>query len=168
MSAKKIGKPLGGVGAENMQKRKFNLVLDDRLLSKQYVKERILDNTSNEAFGTDWASETEKAPSKQAVFNYLSSLSVETDNWVEESTGASGDLRLFKTGNVGIGNGNSMDFSDVTHKLTVAGDIRATDEIGKRLFVVCEDDEVYELCETGSPRLKEKAYSDCIESSDRS
>ena len=43
MSAKKIGKPLGGVGAENMQKRKFNLVLDDRLLSKQYVKERILD-----------------------------------------------------------------------------------------------------------------------------
>ena len=128
MSAKKIGKPLGGVGAENMQKRKFNLVLDDRLLSKQYVKERILDNTSNEAFGTDWASETEKAPSKQAVFNYLSSLSVETDNWVEESTGASGDLRLFKTGNVGIGNGNSMAFGDVTHKLTVDGDIRATDD----------------------------------------
>ena len=128
MSAKKIGKPLGGVGAENMQKRKFNLVLDDRLLSKQYVKERILDNTSNEAFGTDWANETEKAPSKQAVFNYLSSLSVETDNWVEESTGATGDLRLFKTGNVGIGNGNSMDFSDVTHKLTVDGDIRTTDD----------------------------------------
>ena len=128
MSAKKIGKPLGGVGAENMQKRKFNLVLDDRLLSKQYVKERILDNTSNEAFGTDWASETEKAPSKQAVFNYLSSLSVETDNWVEESTGASGDLRLFKTGNVGIGNGNSMAFGDVTHKLTVDGDIRTTDD----------------------------------------
>ena len=128
MSAKKIGKPLGGVGAENMQKRKFNLVLDDRLLSKQYVKERILDNTSNDAFGSDWASETEKAPSKQAIFNYLSSLSVTEDNWVEESTGASGDLRLFKTGNVGIGNGNSMDFGDVTHKLTVAGDIRATDD----------------------------------------
>ena len=128
MSAKKIGKPLGGVGAENMQKRKFNLVLDDRLLSKQYVKERILDNTSNEAFGTDWVNETEKAPTKQAVFNYLSSLSVTADNWVEESTGATGDLRLFKTGNVGIGNGNSMDFGDVTHKLTVDGDIRATDD----------------------------------------
>ena len=128
MSAKKIGKPLGGVGAENMQKRKFNLVLDDRLLSKQYVKERILDNTSNEAFGTDWVNETEKAPSKQAVFNYLSSLSVTADNWVEESTGATGDLRLFKTGNVGIGNGNNMNFDNVTHKLTVDGDIRTTDD----------------------------------------
>ena len=69
MSAKKIGKPLGGVGAENMQKRKFNLVLDDRLLSKQYVKERILDNTSNEAYGSDWANEDEKAPTKQSIFN---------------------------------------------------------------------------------------------------
>ena len=37
MPAKKIGKPLGGVGAENMQKRRYNLVLDDRLISKQFV-----------------------------------------------------------------------------------------------------------------------------------
>tara|TARA_R100001443_G_scaffold103480_1_gene111866 strand:+ start:376 stop:1950 length:1575 start_codon:yes stop_codon:yes gene_type:complete len=128
MSAKKIGKPLGGIGAENMQKRKFNLVLDDRLLSKQYVKERILDNTSNEAYGSDWANEDEKAPTKQSIFNYLNTLSVTSDNWVEENNDNTGDLRLFKTGNVGIGNGNSMAFGDVTHKLTVDGDIRATDD----------------------------------------
>jgi len=128
MVAKKVGKPLGGVGAENMQKRKFNLVLDDRLLSKQYVKERILDNTSNEAYGSDWANEDEKAPSKQSIFNYLNTLSVTSDNWVEENNDNTGDLRLFKTGNVGIGNGNSMGFDDITHKLTVDGDIRGTDD----------------------------------------
>ena len=128
MAAKKIGKPLGGIGAENMQKRKFNLVLDDRLLSKQYVKERILDNTSNDAFGSDWANEDEKAPTKQSIFNYLSSLSVTADNWVEENNDNTGDLRLFKTGNVGIGNGNSMTFDSITHKLTVDGDIRGTDD----------------------------------------
>ena len=37
MPAKKIGKPLGGVGAERMKKRNYSLVLDDRLISKQFV-----------------------------------------------------------------------------------------------------------------------------------
>ena len=37
VSKSKQGKPLGGVGAERQSGRSHSLVMDDRLMSKQYV-----------------------------------------------------------------------------------------------------------------------------------
>ena len=46
----KQGKPLGGIGAERQSDRAHSLVLDDRLLSKQYITNRIEAKISNDAF----------------------------------------------------------------------------------------------------------------------
>jgi hypothetical protein len=45
----KQGKPLGGIGAERQSARRHSLVLDDRLLSKQYITEKINSNVSDDA-----------------------------------------------------------------------------------------------------------------------
>ena len=105
------------------------LTLDDRLPSKQYIKQRIEANVSDEAFSGDWdgasdSANTTTAPSKNAVYDYISSLASTSDVWGVESTALAADTRSRKSGNVGIGNASSMAFSDITHKLTVDGDLR--------------------------------------------
>ena len=74
MPAKKIGKPLGGVGAERMKKRNYALVLDDRLISKQFVTAKADGKVDNTAFAASWSGETGIAPSKDAIFNKINSL----------------------------------------------------------------------------------------------
>ena len=129
VSKSKQGKPLGGIGAERQSPRKHSLVLDDRLLSKQYITARINSNVSDDALDATWdtgydASNATTAPSKNAVYDYVSSLSATSDMWGAESNASSSKGRARKSGNFGIGNANSMAFSDITHKLTIDGDIR--------------------------------------------
>ncbi len=100
------------------------MVLDDRLPSKQYIKQRIEANVDDSTFGASWDGVTTKAPSMNAVYDYIGSLASTSDVWGVESSAAAADTRSRKSGNVGIGNASSMAFNDISHKLTVDGDLR--------------------------------------------
>ena len=120
------GKPLGGVGAERMQgKRNYSLILDDRLLSKQFVTAKADAKVDNTAFASSWATEETTAPTKAAVFNKINSLSVDTSAFTQEDTdSSSSDVRAFRTGNYGFGSGSDLAYSEITHKVTIDGDLR--------------------------------------------
>ena len=125
MPASKIGKPLGGVGAEAMNKRNYSLVLDDRLISKQYIKGRIDDHIDDTTYSDGWDGVTDRAPSVNAVYDKINSLGVVSDVWgQEDASNNTTDVRAKRTGNYGFGNGTDMAFSDITHKLTIDGDLR--------------------------------------------
>ena len=125
MPAKKIGKPLGGVGAERMKKRNYSLVLDDRLISKQFVTAKADAKVDNTTFASSWALDETTAPTKAAVFNKINSLSVDTSAFTQEDTDStSSKVKAFRTGNYGFGAGTSMTFDSVTHKVTIGGDLR--------------------------------------------
>ena len=125
MPAKKIGKPLGGVGAERMKKRNYSLVLDDRLISKQFVTAKADAKVDNTAFASSWATDETTAPTKAAVFNKINSLSVDTSPFTTEDTDdTSSKVKAFRSGNYGFGAGASMTFASVTHKVTIGGDLR--------------------------------------------
>ena len=100
------------------------MVIDDRLPSKQYIKARIEDNVKDDTFGASWDGDTTSAPSRNAVYDYIGSLASTSDVWGVESAAASAKTRSRKSGNVGIGDASNMAFTDVTHKLTVDGDLR--------------------------------------------
>jgi hypothetical protein len=138
MPAKKIGKPLGGVGAERMRKRNYSLVLDDRLISKQFVTAKADAKVDNTAFASSWALDETTAPTKAAVFNKINTLSVDTSAFTQEDTdSASSDVRAFRTGNYGFGSGSSLAFSEITHKVTIDGDLRvgAIDGSNKDIYL---------------------------------
>jgi len=138
MPAKKIGKPLGGVGAERMRKRNYSLVLDDRLISKQFVTAKADAKVDNTAFASSWALDETTAPTKAAVFNKINTLSVDTSAFTTEDTddGAS-KVKAFRSGNYGFGAGSSMTFANVTHKVTIDGDLRvgAIDGSNKDIYL---------------------------------
>jgi len=117
----KQGKPLGGIGAERQSRRKHSLVLDDRLLSKQYITNKLDDRIDNTAFDSNWSNDTSTAPSKAAIFNKINSMGLYTHEWTHESTASDSKVKTAHTGFYGIGD---LDYDDITHKLTVDGDIR--------------------------------------------
>jgi len=133
------GKPLGGVGAERMQgKRNYSLILDDRLLSKQFVTAKADSKVDNTAFASSWANDETTAPTKAAVFNKINTLSVDTSAFTQEDTdSSSSDVRAFRTGNYGFGSGSSLAFSEITHKVTIDGDLRvgAIDGSNKDIYL---------------------------------
>jgi len=133
------GKPLGGVGAERMQgKRNYSLILDDRLLSKQFVTAKADAKVDNTAFASSWATEETTAPTKAAVFNKINSLSVDTSAFTQEDTdSSSSDVRAFRTGNYGFGSGSNLAYSEITHKVTIDGDLRvgAIDGSNKDIYL---------------------------------
>ena len=138
MPAKKIGKPLGGVGAERMKKRNYSLVLDDRLISKQFVTAKADAKVDNTAFASSWSTEETTAPTKAAVFNKINSLSVDTSAFTQEDTdSASSDVRAFRTGNYGFGSGSNLAYTEITHKVTIDGDLRvgAIDGSNKDIYL---------------------------------
>ena len=77
----KQGKPLGGIGAERQSPRRHSLILDDRLLSKQYITGRLNDRISNDAFDASWDDDTNIAPSKKAIYDYVSSIGADQHEW---------------------------------------------------------------------------------------
>ena len=138
MPAKKIGRPLGGVGAERMKKRNYSLVLDDRLISKQFVTAKADAKVDNTAFASSWATDETTAPTKAAVFNKINSLSVDTSPFTTEDTDdTSSKVKAFRSGNYGFGAGASMTFASVTHKVTIGGDLRvgAIDGSNKDIYL---------------------------------
>jgi hypothetical protein len=127
---KKPGIPLGGVGAERTVGRKHSLVFDDRLISKQYIKGRIDDHIDDTAYGSGWDGVTDKAPSVNAVYDKINSLGVVSDIWgQEDASQSSTDVRAKRTGNYGFGNGTSLNFDDITEKVYVDGNIKATGDL---------------------------------------
>ena len=113
------------------------LVIDDRLPSKQYIKARIEDNVKDDTFGASWDGDTTSAPSRNAVYDYIGSLASTSDVWVVESADATANTRSRKSGNVGIGDASNMAFAEITHKLTVDGDLRvgAIDGSNKDIYL---------------------------------
>ena len=64
------------------------LVMDDRLISKQYLKGRIDVRISDDSFDSGtWADTTDIAPSKNTLNNYLNSLEIATSAWTQEAAG---------------------------------------------------------------------------------
>jgi len=121
------GKPLGGIGAENQSTRRHALVLDDRLLSKQYITNKLDDRIDDTVYGIGWDGVTDRAPSVNAVYDKINSLGTISDIWgQEDATASTTDVRFKRTGNFGIGNGSSLAFDDITEKLYVDGNIKAT------------------------------------------
>ena len=113
------------------------MVIDDRLPSKQYIKARIEDNVKDDTFGASWDGDTTSAPSRNAVYDYIGSLASTSDVWGVESSAASANTRSRKSGNVGIGDASNMAFAEITHKLTVDGDLRvgAIDGSNKDIYL---------------------------------
>ena len=130
--AKKVFKPTqirkkqpGDYGLhKNTTAKTRMLVMDDRLLSKQYVANRIKQQISNDALDGTWNGVTDVAPSKDSVYDYVSSLSATSDMWGAYNTDIGSKVRARKSGNVGIGTANSLEFDDISHKLTIDGDLR--------------------------------------------
>ena len=135
---KKVGKPLGGVGAQATQSRNHSLILDDRLLSKQFVSAKADEKVSNDAFGGSWSSVEDIAPSKAAVHTYLNSLEVSTSAWTQEDASAgTSKTRTFDSGNVGIG--STLAYSAIDEKLVVDGNVKAVDFISSGDVTVGDD-----------------------------
>jgi hypothetical protein len=120
---KKATKEGYGLGKVTTAKTRM-LTLDDRLPSKQYIKNRIEANVSDETFGASWDGETTKAPSMNAVYDYIGSLSSTSDVWGVSASASTANTRARKSGNVGLGDANNLAFTDISHKLTVDGDLR--------------------------------------------
>jgi len=121
----KQGKPLGGVGAERQSPRRHSLILDDRLLSKQYITGQVDGKVDDTSFTSDWSTETTTAPSKAAVYNKFNSLSVSTSAWTQyDLNSTSSNSKTYRSGKIGIGAGVDMSWAEVTHKLTLDGDLR--------------------------------------------
>ena len=101
------------------------MVLDDRLISKQYITERLDDKVDNTVFGESWDEVTDIAPSKNAVFDQISSLTAVADVWTKKTDDPDSNIRAHKTGNYAIGPTNFLSDDDWS-KLYVAGSIKAT------------------------------------------
>jgi hypothetical protein len=125
----KQGKPLGGIGAERQSSRRHSLVLDDRLLSKQYVASVADNKVDNTTYGIGWDGITDKAPSVNAVYDKINSMGLVTHEWTHESDTTSTKVRSNHTGFYGIGAGSGLAFSDITERLTVDGNIKTTGNI---------------------------------------
>ena len=128
VSKSKQGKPLGGIGAERQSGRKHSLILDDRLLSKQYITNKLDARVSDDAFSSSWADVDNIAPSKNAINNKFNALSVTTSAWTQEdAVSSSSKTRTYDSGNVGIG--STLAYSAITEMLTVGGNIKATGDL---------------------------------------
>jgi hypothetical protein len=123
---KKPKQSLGGIGAERQTQRVHSLVLDDRLLSKQYITSRVDSKVDDTAFSSSWINKTTVAPSKAALHAKFNALSVNTSAWTQESdTLSTSKTKSFDSGFVGIG--STLDYTtDITEMLTVGGNIKGT------------------------------------------
>ena len=101
------------------------LVLDDRLISKQYIAGKVDAKVDDTAYGSSWDAVNDIAPSKNAVYDYLNSLTPSSDMWTKKEDTSTTNIRAYKTGNYAIGPSNFTSDSD-WEKLYVAGSIKAT------------------------------------------
>ena len=113
------------------------LTLDDRLPSKQYIKARLDDRIQDVVFSDDWDGVTDKAPSVNSVYDKINSLGATSDVWTREDASSDARVRSNKTGNYGFGNSTDLAFTEITHKLTLDGDLRvgAIDGSNKDIYL---------------------------------
>ena len=111
--------------AGNKPKQGMPLVLDDRLISKQYITDKVDAKVDNTAFGSSWNDVTDVAPSKEVLYEYLNSLTPSSDMWTKEEDTADSNVRARKTGNYGLGHTNFTGADDWS-KFDVLGSIKAT------------------------------------------
>ena len=110
--------------AGNKPRKGMPLVLDDRLISKQYIKEKVDAKVDNTAFASSWNGVEDVAPSKDAVFDKINSFVNVSDVWTKKEDDASdSNVRANKTGNYAIGPANFTSDSD-WEKFTVAGSMK--------------------------------------------
>jgi len=119
VSKSKQGKPLGGIGAERQSGRRHSLVLDDRLLSKQYITNKLDNRIDDTAYGVGWDGVTDRAPSVNAVYDKINSLGLTAHEWTHESTTLTDKVRSAHSGYYGIG--KDIAFSDIADSLTLFG-----------------------------------------------
>jgi len=101
------------------------MVLDDRLISKQYLKAKIDDRIKNDEFGAaTWDADTENTASREVLFNKINSMVAVSDVWVKKADTANTNIRALKTGNYAIGPANFTSDS-AWEKLYVDGNIKA-------------------------------------------
>ena len=110
--------------AGNKPRKGMPLVLDDRLISKQYIKDKLDARVDNTPFAATWNGVEDVAPSKDAVFDKINSLVNVSDVWTKKEDDASdSNVRANKTGNYAIGPANFT--SDSTwEKLTLSGSMK--------------------------------------------
>ncbi len=101
------------------------LVLDDRLISKQYMANKINAKVDDTAFGSSWDAVSDIAPSKNAVYDHVNSLTAVSDVWTKKTSETDSNIRAYKTGNYAIGPANFVSDS-AWEKLYVVGSIKAT------------------------------------------
>jgi len=124
----KQGKPLGGIGAQAMSNRRHALVLDDRLLSKQYISAKTDEKVDDTAFSSSWSTDSTTAPSKAALHAKFNALSVNTSAWTQEDSDLStSKTRTYDSGNVGVG--STLAYSAIDEKLVVDGNIKSIGDL---------------------------------------
>ena len=113
------------------------LTLDDRLPSKQYIKSKLDDRIQDVVFSDEWDGVTDKAPSVNSVYDKINSLGATSDVWTREDASSDARVRSNKTGNYGFGNSTDLAFTEITHKLTLDGDLRvgAIDGSNKDIYL---------------------------------
>jgi len=111
--------------AGNKPRGSMPLVLDDRLISKQYITQRVDSKVDNTPFGATWNEVTDVAPSKEVLYEYLNSLTTYSDMWTKEEDTTDTNIRAIKTGNYGLGKTNFTG-ADTWAKFDVEGSISAT------------------------------------------
>jgi hypothetical protein len=113
------------------------LTLDDRLPSKQYIKARIDARIDDTTYGDGWDGVTDRAPSVNAVYDKINSMGAVSDVWTREDSSSDARVRTNKTGNYGFGNSTDLAFTEITHKLTLDGDLRvgAIDGSNKDIYL---------------------------------
>ena len=135
----KTGKPLGGIGAQAMS-RSHSLVLDDRLLSKQYISAKTNEKVDDTAFSSSWATDTTTAPSKSALHAKFNALNITTSAWTQSDPDLStAKTKTYDSGFVGIG--STLDYDDdITEMLTVGGNLKTTGDakIGDDIFLTSD------------------------------
>ena len=82
------------------------MVLDDRLISKQYIKEKVDGKVDDTAYDATWDAVTDVAPSKNAVFDKINSLSAVGDAFTRKDDTSTSNVRANKTGKYSIGHAN--------------------------------------------------------------
>ena len=136
---KQQGKPLGGIGAQATT-RNHALILDDRLLSKQYITNRVNSKVDDTAFSSSWSTDTTTAPSKAGLHAKFNALSITTSAWTQQDSDLStSKTKTYDSGFVGIG--STLDYDDdITEMLTVGGNLKTTGDakIGDDIFLTSD------------------------------
>ena len=104
------------------------MVLDDRIDSKQKIKEKIDAKVDDTVFGESWDEVTDIAPSKNAVYDHVNSLTAVSDVWTKKNSEPDSNIRAYKTGNYAIGPSSFTSDSD-WEKLYLAGNFMLTGNI---------------------------------------